>query len=181
MNSSPSHPVIIGQVAGVFGVRGWVKVRSETQPRDNILNYSPWYIQQGDHWQPFELLTGQVHGKGLIAQLKGCGDRDQAAAMIGCAIAIEREQMPEPEPGEYYWSDLLGLAVVNLQQQPLGHIQQMLSTGAHDVMVIRSADREILVPFVQQHYVMEVDLKQRRMLIDWPWLDDDEPEPQNQE
>ena len=173
MNSNPSHPVIVGQVAGVFGVKGWLKIRSETQPISNILNYSPWYLKQKDDWLCLNVIAGQPHGKGLIAQLEGVNDRDAAAALMGCEIAIDRQQLPDTEEGEYYWSDLIGLEVQNLQGSSLGTIVEMMQTGANDVMVIRNQEHEYLVPFVMQHYVMRIDLDKGLMLVDWPWLGDD--------
>ena len=180
MNSNPSHPVIIGQVAGVFGVKGWLKIRSETQPITNILNYSPWFLKKNDGWQRFDVQAGQKHSKGLIAQLVDCIDRDQAAILVGCDIAIERSQLPEPGEGEYYWSDLIGLSVQNLQNQPLGTIEDMMQTGANDVMVIRQDGKETLIPFVMEHYVTRIDLEQGTMLVDWPWLESDESDEVNE-
>lgn len=167
MNSDPSHYVIIGQVAGVFGVKGWIKVRSETSPRDNILNYSPWYLQQDGDWVAYELVKGQRHNKGLIAQLAGCEDRDTAAALVGQPIAIHKSQLPAAAEGEYYWTDLIGLEVRNTHGQILGKVDHLLETGANDVLVIRGEQGEILIPFVYGHYVLSVDTGAGIMEVDW--------------
>ena len=171
-DSNPSHPVIVGKVAGVFGIKGWVKIRSETEPLTNILQYSPWYLKINKHWQRFDIVKGQPHGKGLIVQLEDCTDRDRAAELVGSLIGVEPEQLPALDENEYYWSDLIGLEVDNLQGQVLGTITSLMQTGANDVLVIEKQDTQILIPYVQQHYVIDIDLSQGKMQVDWPWLDD---------
>ncbi len=173
MDSSPSHPVIVGQVAGVFGIKGWLKIRSETEPLTNILQYSPWYLKINQQWRRFEVHTGQTHGKGLIAQLKGCTDRNQAEELVRAEIAIEAEQLPVLAENEFYWSDLIGLTVLNQQGQTLGTVSTMLPTGANDVLVVQGQGQEVLIPYVLDYYVLEIDLEQKTMLVDWPWDEDD--------
>lgn len=180
MDSSPSHPVIVGQVAGVFGIKGWLKIRSETEPLTNILQYSPWYLKIDQKWQRFEVETGQPHGKGLIAQLKGCTDRNRAEELVRAEIAVDSEQLPKLAENEYYWSDLIGLAVRNQQGRTLGIITNMLPTGANDVLVIEGAGPQILIPYVRDYYVLEIDLEHKTMLVDWSWQEDDDSE-QNKE
>ena len=107
--------IVVGRIAGIYGVRGWVKIFSHTQPRENILGYATWYLKKQGAWRTVELETGRVHGKGVVAKLKGCDDRDAAAALMGNTIAIRREQMPQSAPDEYYWTDLVGLNVINLE------------------------------------------------------------------
>lgn len=170
--------VPLGKVSGLFGVKGWVKVFSNTQPRENILTYSPWFLKRGGQWQEYELLTGKPHGKSVIAQLSGCNDRDIAAELIGSEIAIKREQLPQPAPGEYYWSDLKGLKVINLEGIELGKIDSILETGANDVMIVHGHDqsdqngikgkkRERLIPYISDEVVHEVNLEQGFVTVDW--------------
>lgn len=165
--------VPVGKLNGLFGVQGWVKIFSNTQPKENILTYSPWYLKIDGQWQEFKLLSGKSHGKGVIAQLAGCTDRDIAAKLIGADIAIKREQLVSPDSGEYYWSDLIGLRVKNLDNVELGKITSMLETGANDVIVVRGEKdakgkkRERLIPFVTEEVVQEVNLEQGYMTVDW--------------
>jgi len=164
--------VPVGKLSGLYGVKGWVKIFSNTQPRENILTYSPWFLKRDGQWQEFELLAGKPHGKGVIAQLSGCTDRDVAAELIGSEIAIKHEQLAKPESGEYYWNDLIGLLVKNLDGIELGKITSMLETGANDVIVVHAADekgkkRERLIPFVSEEIVHEVNLEQGFMTVDW--------------
>lgn len=154
--------VVLGRVTGLYGVRGWVKVFSETEPRENILRYAPWYV--GDELR--EVAEGRRHGKGLVARLEGCGDRDAAAALIGREIAIRRDQLPPPSPNEFYWADLEGLAVRTLDGQSLGAVSHLFATGANDVLVVRG-DRERLLPFVWEQVIHEVDFDARLIRVDW--------------
>jgi len=164
--------VPLGKVSGLFGVKGWIKIFSNTQPRENILTYSPWFLKRDGQWQEFKLVTGKAHGKGVIAQLSGCNDRDMAAELIGSEIAIKREQLPETAMGEYYWSDLKGLTVTNLEGIELGKVDSMLETGANDVMIVHGKGddgkkRERLIPFVTEEVVHEVNLEKDFITVDW--------------
>jgi len=173
MNTENQQWISVGKLNGLFGVKGWVKVFSDTQPKENILNYSPWFLKRNGQWQEFELLVGKSHGKGVIAQLSGCTDRDIAAELIGSEIAIKREQLAKPVSGEYYWSDLIGLLVKNLDGVELGKVSSMLETGANDVIVVHDENgtkgkkRERLIPFVTDEVVHEVHLEQGFMTVNW--------------
>lgn len=150
----------------MYGVKGWVRVFSYTQPRDNIIHYQPWYLRRSDGWQAQHVAEGGGHGKGVIARLEGCDNREQAAALMNCDIRVLRDQLPATAPGEYYWSDLQGLEVVTLDNEPLGKVDHMLETGANDVLVVRG-ERERLIPFVHDHVVKQVDLVAGVIRVDW--------------
>jgi tRNA (guanine37-N1)-methyltransferase len=156
------QPIILGRIAGVYGVRGWVRVFSETEPRDNILRYLPWLL----NGVPRRVLEGRQQGKGLIVRLEGCEDRDQAAALVGQAISIYRDQLPAPRADEFYWADLEGLSVETLNGESLGRVSHLFSTGANDVLVIKG-ERERLVPFVWEAVVKDVDFDAGMLRVDW--------------
>ena len=163
--------IVLGHISGLFGIQGWVKVYSHTEPRDNILNYSPWYLWMQGEWLPFRVIKGKQHGKGLIAHLEQCPDRDSAAALVGKEIAIPRRQLPTLEEGEYYWSDLQGLQVMNLQDVDLGRVSHLMETGANDVLVVEQTEsgqtRERLIPFIREQVIKQVDLEQGVIRVDW--------------
>ena len=172
MSAEDKSWVPVGKLSGLFGVKGWVKIFSNTQPKENILTYSPWYLKRNGQWQEFKLLSGKSHGKGVIAQLAGCTDRDIAAELIGSEIAIKREQLAKSASGEYYWNDLIGLLVKNLDGVELGKITSMLETGANDVIVVHAAGekgkkRERLIPFVFDEVIQEVNLDEGFMIVNW--------------
>lgn len=167
MLSDPNHYVILGQVVGVFGVKGWVKIRSDTAPRDNILHYSPWYLKQETGWTQHRVIASQTQSKGLVVQFEGITDRDEAARLRGCEIAVQREQLPTPAPGEYYWADLIGFRVRNKQGEELGKVTGLLETGANDVLIVRDGVLEHLIPYVTGYYVLKVDPAAGEIEVDW--------------
>jgi 16S rRNA processing protein RimM len=158
--------VIVGRISGLFGVRGWLKIFSHTESRENIVEYSPWQVNKGGQWQTIKVESGRSHGKGVVVKLVGYDDRDAAATLIGCDIAVTREQMGEPEPGEYYWADLEGLKVVTLDGVELGVVDHLFETGANDVVVVRG-ERERLLPFVRGNVIKNIDLQRHVMEVDW--------------
>lgn len=160
--------VQLGRVTGLFGVRGWVKVFSDTHYREDILRYSPWLVSKdGTEWTEYKLAEGQTHGKGIIVRLDGYVDRDQAASLVDCLIAVPREVLPTPDNGEFYWSDLIGMTVVNESKAVLGTVSEMIETGANDVLVVQGDDKERLIPFVQPDIIKAVDLVDRVITAVW--------------
>ncbi len=162
--------VIVGRISGIYGVKGWVKVFSYTEPRENILKYSPWMLRRGGQWRTMALVTGRRQGAGVIVRLDGFEDRDQARELIGADIAIRRDQLADAGPDEYYWVDLIGLKVKTLQGVELGIVDHLLETGANDVLVVR-AQEEILIPYVRGDVVTDVDLKAGVITVDWDAAD----------
>jgi len=165
MSQHDDELICVGHILGAQGIKGWVRVFSDTSPRENIVNYSPWFIQQGDEFKTVRV-QGRLQGKNVVARFDGCEDRNQAEELKGCRIFIEPAQLPRLEAGDYYWSDLIGLAVESLQGEPLGVVASMLETGADDVMVL-SGERERLIPFAIDDIVREVDMEKRRLVVDW--------------
>lgn len=158
--------VTLGRISGLFGVRGWVKVYSHTEPRENIVHYSPWRLRLGSGWREFAVADGQRHGKGVIARLDGVDDRNAAAALVGAEVAVRRDQLPPLGEDEYYWSDLEGLEVITIDGWHLGRVDHLLETGANDVLVVHG-DRERLIPFVRPDVVTAVDLDAAVIRVDW--------------
>lgn len=167
--SAAERRVEVGRIVAVHGVRGDLKLESWTQPRSRIFDYQPWMVVAADGSErAFAEATGRAHGKGLLAQLPGVDDRDQARALIGSRVCIARSVLPELPHGEYYWADLVGLAVRNMDDAELGRVEQVLATGANDVLVlVDNAGQERLVPFVPDTYIKDVDLESGQVRVDW--------------
>lgn len=159
--------ILLGRIVGVHGVRGELKLESYTEPRTQIFRYQPWLLRSASGEKQIEGGRGRVQGKGLVAELPGVTDRDAAAALTGTEIWVARSVLPAPKPGEYYWSDLEGLEVVTVEGVPLGRVSHLVATGANDVLVVRDAERERLVPFLVGRFVTEVDLASGRLTVDW--------------
>ena len=158
--------VLVGRIGAAYGVRGWVKVHSHTDPAANLLDYRPWVIELRDRRWQVEPVDAKPHGKGLVAHLPGCSSRDDAQNFTGAGIWVPRDRLPSLAPHDYYWSDLIGLQVVTVAGVELGVVEQLLETGANDVLVIRG-EQEHLVPFCSPQFVRQVDLDGRRILVDW--------------
>lgn len=163
--ASPQAWVVLGRIAGVYGVRGWLRIFSHTEPRDGILNYPAWWLGEPGKREKRRLVTGRVHGRGVVASLEGVTDRDQALALIGTQIAVPRTELPDD--GGYYWTDLVGLAVRNREGTELGRISGHISTGANDVMVVDDGTRERLIPWAPGRTVDAVQMDEGWVQVDW--------------
>jgi 16S rRNA processing protein RimM len=174
--------VILGRITGVYGVKGWVKVFSYTDPMEAIVDYSPWLIRAENRknaaWTKVKLKAGKRHAKTVVAKLENCNDRDAAMAYIGTEIAIEEQQLEElTEQDEYYWRDLIGLRVINQQNVELGVVKSLMETGANDVLVVVSEIHtedgakkktiERLIPWTMNNAIIAVDLEQKVIEVDW--------------
>ena len=165
LETDPARDVVpLGLVTGAHGVKGWVRVHSDTEPREAILDYQPWLLGAGR--TEAKVLCGGIRGKRLVAQIEGVNDRDAAEALAGTVIATFRDLLPELGSSEFYWADLIGLKVMGLDGFEFGRIRDMLATGANDVMIV-AGDREWLIPFVMKRYVRNVDLGAGVVLVDW--------------
>ena len=163
-----AKPVVLGRVSGLYGVKGWVRVYSYTEPREAILRYSNCLIGQSSDWQAAEIAEGRKHGKSVVLRFFATEDRDAAAEMIGADIAVARDELPTAGPDEYYWTDLEGLEVVHRDGRKLGNVAYMLATGVHDVMVVQG-EEEILIPFVPERIILDVNLPDGVIQVDWEW------------
>ncbi len=164
--------VVMGRVVAPYGVFGWLKVLPDTEAFDGLFDYDTWWLGKGNDWRELLLETAKVHNDVLLVKLKGIDDRDAAMACKGKQIAVPRSQLPEAEDGEYYWSDLIGLRVSNKQAVDFGLIVDVFETGANDVIVVQAnttangKPQERLLPFIAD-VVLEVDLPNKTMLVDW--------------
>lgn len=176
MNAGDSL-VSVGRIAGPYGIKGWVRIASFTDPQENVFAYAPWVLRDRHGQrseQTVELLENRIHGKGWVARLDGVQDRNAAEALQGLEIAVDRGRLPEPDEGHYYWADLEGLRVYNRDESLLGRVDHMLATGSADVMVIvgEGADERCLIPFIMNETVVSVDLDTGRIRVDWEDAED---------
>ena len=158
--------VTVGRVSGVYGVRGWLKVRSDCDPGEQLLEYSPWQLDTAAGWSSHALEQGRIHGAGLVVKLAGIDDRDQARSLVGSDIFVARSLLPALAEDEFYWNDLIGLGVVTRDGERLGEVSGLMQTGTNDVLVV-SGDRERLIPFIREQVVLAVDPRARCIEVDW--------------
>ena len=160
----------MGRIAGPFGVQGWVKVFPYTEDVESLLDYPVWWLSKGEsEWREVKVAECRLHGKLLAAALEQCTDRTAAVGLKGMQVAIPRSQLPKlSKSGKdgYYWADLIGLEVVNLQGEELGKVTGLLETGANDVLQVQTEEKERLIPFVGA-VMVKVDLQACRITVDW--------------
>ncbi len=182
-HSSSENYIVLGEITGHYGLKGWVKVKSYTRPCEQIFDYHDWYLSadkttlKRKGWAlnsrlgPLNLKSGKKSGKNLVAWLSGIDSRDAAESLIGKSIEIPEAWLPALEKGEYYWSQLIGLKVSNTAGVDLGRVDHLVETGANDVLVVLDFDRkdksiERLLPWTEQ-VVLRVDLEQGTIMVDW--------------
>jgi 16S rRNA processing protein RimM len=168
--------VVIGKITSVYGVKGWVKVHSYTEPMENILGYQSCYIDRGSRWDPLDFKAIKHHGKGFVALIDGLSDRDKAQHYCQCNIAIPLSEIPVLKDGEFYWRELKGLKVFAIRPDEeellLGTVHEMMETGANDVLVVRQSKgsidkRERLIPWLPEQVIITVDIDAGSIRVDW--------------
>lgn len=167
-----SELVQVGHVHGAHGIQGWVQVMSRTEPMTNIFGYGPWFLDLPQGLTPVQLQGQRPQGKGLVAKLSLCTDRNAAERLAGAPILVPRSALPALAEDEYFWADLMGMQVVTEQGVLLGELQAMMETGANDVIVVRpcagSIDaQERLLPWLMRRVVRFVDRERRVITVDW--------------
>lgn len=169
--SDKDEKIFVGKINGLHGVKGWVKVFSDTDPREGITQYGSWFVQlpnaNAGQWREIKLEAGRPQAKTVVAKLEGYDDRDEAMQLVGALIAISSHQLKSLNQNEYYWRDLIGLRVVNQQNVELGIVDNLFETGANDVLVVKDGTQERLVPWTLGHAVLEVDIEQGVISVDW--------------
>jgi len=169
--ASPAAPVIVGKITAQYGVKGWVKVYSYTRPAEQILGYRRWILAEGPEasgGQCVRVVSTRRQSQKLLAKLAGVDDRGASAGLAGKWVAIAPSQLARLPEGEYYWSDLIGLAVINQDGVDLGRVDHLVETGANDVLVIRrdGEAKERLVPW-SPDAIIDVDTEGRRIRVRW--------------
>ena len=165
--------VTLGKVGAVYGIKGWLKIHSFTDDPEAILDYFPWSLKLGSHIQSVEVTDWRKHNNGLVAKLAKFDDRNQAQTLVGAEILVNRAALPALPEGEYYWRDLMGMNVVNVQGYNLGTVTDMMETGANDVLVVKAnlqdafGQKERLIPYLYEQVIKSVCLETKKINVDW--------------
>ena len=163
---------IVGKLGSTYGIRGWLRIYSSTEQAESIFDYQPWFLNIKGQWQTVELESWRYHSQDLIVKLKNIDDRDAAQALTTIEIGVSADNFPELEEG-YYWHDLIGCQVLNLQGYQLGVVSDMMETGSNDVFVVKAnlndafSKQERLIPYLEQTVVKRVDLATKTIEVDW--------------
>ena len=169
MPAAAERMVVLGRLRAPWGVKGWIKVESYTDPPGGILGYPVWSVAKADgDWEPVRVVSGRPHGAGrlVVAALEGIASPEDARRYTERDVAVPRSALPAPKAGEYYWEDLVGCRVVTLEGAELGVVSHFLEYPAGPVMVVRGGARERWLPLVPRH-LKSVDLGARRVVVDW--------------
>ena len=157
--------VVMGRIAAPFGIKGWVKVQPFSEDPGTLMDFESWRVGRGEQQTHYSVETVQDHGKALVAKLAGIDDRDAAYALRGQEISVAKSALPPPEENAFYWSDLIGLKVVNRQGVELGRVDSLMESGANDLLVVKGT-RAHLIPFIAA-FVGKVDLAGGTIEVDW--------------
>ncbi len=168
MSKQDTH-IQLGAIQGVFGIKGWLKIFSFCRPKEQILNYSEWELRSSGSVNKFTLQQGKLHGSGIVAKLHNVNDRNQAELLVRAEIWVAKSELPDLGGEEFYWFQLEGLAVLNIEGESLGQVKKMMETGANDVMVVKNDidKEEILIPYVRDQVIKHVDLETKTITVDW--------------
>ncbi len=168
----PDDLAQVGYVAGAYGLKGGIRITPFSPDADALLTVKTWWLDK-PVLRPVTVRTAKMHSGDVVATLDGLSDRESAEALKGASVQVSRSAFPALPDDEYYWSDLIGLDVVNLQGEALGKVADMMSNGAQSILRIvplpdPGVDKapERLVPFVDQ-FVKTVDLAARKITVDW--------------
>jgi 16S rRNA processing protein RimM len=160
------HKLIdLGKIIGVFGIQGWVKIKTSSDI-DTLKYYKKLQVSINDVKSLLKVEKSHVKNGMWFVLFDGINDRNQAESLIGGIVAVTRDELPQAQENEYYWVDLIGLKVVNLQHEVLGIIDNLMDTGANSVIVVKGEEKTHLIPFVAA-YVINVDIEHRQVIVDW--------------
>ena len=182
---SATH-VVMGRIGAAYGLKGWIKLFSFTDPPENLLEHRKFFIVGNNlakkvarnvansdetPLQEIEIDQARAQGQGFVGHIKGCDEREQTRNYTGKELLLPKQVLPALEAG-YYWHQLEGLRVVNLVGEELGTVHHLLATGANDVLVVHASDTSIdkqerLLPYVWGQVVLAVDLDVGMIKVDW--------------
>ena len=158
----------MGRLLAPFGIKGWVRVKPFTAAPETLLRFKTWWLapDESKQWTRYRVVEAQFHGGAIIAAIEGVATREAAHALRGFVAGVPRSSLPKTAPDEHYWSDLIGLDVVNREGRALGRVAGLLDTGAHPVLRVDGDGTERLIPMVPA-YVDAIEAAAGRIVVDW--------------
>lgn len=164
--NNPTDWVVVGRFGRPQGLKGLVRVISFTQPTENIIDYMPWHVAIRGEWQPIRINAVETHTRFILVQVEGYTQREQVGLLTNCDIAIQPQQLPVLPEDEFYWHNLIGMHVVNQNNQVLGTVVDIIATGSNDVLIV-SGEKRHLVPYIPGEFVVQVDKAAGCILVNW--------------
>ena len=178
MGESGASQLTAGKITGCYGIKGWVKIHSYTEPEENLFKLGSWMLKRRGSLEPVEFDQWKRHGKGMVAHIAGVDDRTLAESFKGLNIVVEADSLPALEEGDFYWNQLQGLQVWGREPETsddrvlLGTVDYLIETGANDVLVVKATkdsidDRERLIPYLPGDVIVRVSLEEGIVEVDW--------------
>lgn len=161
-----SKIIVVGKLGAPYGVKGWLKVYSLTDPPENLFHYHPWQFYIDHQWVTLPIQEIRPNTHPPVIQLEGCSSPEEAKRYTGVQIGIETSQLPELPWGEYYWTQLIGLEVITAAGTLLGMVDHLIETGANDILVV-TGKKKHLIPYLPNQVVLSVDLAKKQIIVDW--------------
>ena len=159
--------IIMGRVVGAQGILGWVKLKTYTESVDSLADYPVWWLGDEKHsWSEVNVQSCSVHGTNLVAKFADSNDRSAAEKYRSLLVAVPRSSLPQQRKDEYYWSDLIGLEVVNVAGESLGTVDNLMDTGSNQVLCVQGGNGEVLIPFIASA-IKQVSLAEKVIRVDW--------------
>ena len=167
-----SQVVLVGEIIGSHGLKGWVQVFSYTRPAEKILTYSPWQLADATLSEEVLISSSRVAGKKILVLFEECVSRNQADLLRARKVFIDKSQMPKLEEGDFYWNELVGMQVKSTEGIFLGNVETLIETGANDVLVVSPVkgswdDQKRLIPYVDREVIVEVDQFLNQITVNW--------------
>jgi len=161
-----AHELIpIGKVLGPHGIRGQLRIIPYSGDSASITSLRTVLLRApGGPYDSYEIAHAVVHKKHVLISLKGFDNINQVLSLAGREVFVRRDQFPQLPAGEYYWCDLIGLAVQTEDGEALGELVDIFETGSNDVYVVKAGSREILIPAIEE-VVLDVNLVAGRMVV----------------
>lgn len=162
--------IIIGKIGAPYGLQGWIKIHAFTEFSDTILDYQPWFLaREGQEWRETPIEKKQIQSNRVMVKFSGVNSPEAASLYTGQLIAILRSQLPALQKNEYYWSDLIGLTVINTKGEIYGKVIYLMATGANDVLVVKGK-KEFAIPYLWNEVITKIDLEKEIIEVNWEIL-----------
>jgi 16S rRNA processing protein RimM len=158
--------VVMGKVVGSHGIKGWLKIQPFTEELKTLGKFSSWFVSKNENeWKEFKVESSSIQGRTVLAKIENINNRNDADVLRGFLIGISKIDLPILAKGKYYWSDLIGLEVINQTGFNFGTIESIMETGSNDVFVIKD-EKKTLIPYLD-NVVLKIDLDKKNILVDW--------------
>lgn len=164
--------LLVGKIGKVYGIRGWLKIFSYTEKKENIFNYQPWFIINKIK-KKIILEDWKKINDNLVIKIKNIDDRQISMFFTNHKIYVNKFDLPNLSKNEFYWKDILGCKIININGYEMGIVTNLIQTKFNDVLIVKSnlkdffKIKEILIPFIRNKVIKKVFLKKKIIKVDW--------------